>query len=130
MTRALLLGLLGLAAVPALAAPPLSLDTAGSVWDGVYSSPDGSFHLRGPTLLLPGARIEDSVSTDGVVEVWFGDDLCREFRLRRTPLETPPASEADLKRLAGERIVPEWQNRTRRRPTGRCRVSGSSATLR
>jgi hypothetical protein len=119
MARSFCAILLGLAAATPLAAQPVILDVSGEIWDGVYSSPDGTFQLGVPLLLMPGARIGDEISADGITEIWFGDDLCREFRLRRTPIDPPLTAAPELKRLARERIVPAWRSRYGARSEGR-----------
>ena len=64
---------------------PATSDTRGRILDNVYTSPSGSFRLRIPKLLNPGAKVRDEIPAPGVLLVSFTDDLCREFIVSEEP---------------------------------------------
>lgn len=66
-----------------VAQPIIRIEAQGAVWDGIYTSPDRSFQVRLPGLLMPGTVITDEARPGGEVTATFADDLCRQYRVHR-----------------------------------------------
>jgi tetratricopeptide (TPR) repeat protein len=61
--------------------PPL----AGRLEGDTYTSSDGSFRLKLPDLMQPGAMVWDEVTSSGDLLVWLEDDMARWYSLQVHP---------------------------------------------
>lgn len=61
--------------------PAVTYDIRGKVEGDVYTSIEGTFQIRMPPLLKPGAKIHDEKISDKLTALSLSDDLCREYVL-------------------------------------------------
>jgi hypothetical protein len=63
----------------------ITYDVRGSVQGEVYVSPGGTFRVRIPEPVQPGALVRDTTPAPDVLLVTFTDYLCREFDISERP---------------------------------------------
>lgn len=59
--------------------PAVSYDISGKVQDEMYSSIDGTYQIRIPSLIKPGAKISDQRMAENYTSLSISDDLCRAY---------------------------------------------------
>ena len=73
-----------------------------------YSSPNGEFHVRVPSLVHPGARIEEAVGPSGELAVAFADELGHAYAIQWARHSAPmPTLESIEQDFAANAVVKE-----------------------
>ncbi len=113
MRKVLLALLVVLVAVSVHAGSAAKAKLKGTIRDGVYTSPDGSFSVKVPAILDRNLTVSDQAGVEGEVVVYFRDDWCRQFYVQETPLASGGPTPDEVLRQASENIARVWET-TRR----------------